>query len=239
MKILTVTSMVVPFYLQALQHKLFYCHRLQSLLSQANETQSLNMLLLIEYLSWKCKLFSTAFWSGRIINATSQFSFHAIATTQSYFSRIRFFLLSLLLLHGVYDSLLIFEEVVQKHLHSNLISLHTSHWDIYLTSCCYQFLGVYECDSNKYPHWCYKYLWRFSCHGLLHTAQAHVIGQFCRGSAHSDERRTFVSWWLKFSSYCKQFRQRWGFSAKLATLNIYFSAATIKGVWCIKRKKPI
>ncbi|KAI3842188.1 hypothetical protein MKW92_026339, partial [Papaver armeniacum] len=41
-KTLTVTSMVVLLSLQALQHNLFYCHRLQSLISEAKETHSLN-----------------------------------------------------------------------------------------------------------------------------------------------------------------------------------------------------
>ncbi|XP_026436909.1 uncharacterized protein LOC113334901 [Papaver somniferum] len=68
-KILIVTSMAVPFSLQALQHKLFYCHRLQSPVSQAKETQSLNMLLWVEYLSRKVKLFLTGWWSNMFCEA--------------------------------------------------------------------------------------------------------------------------------------------------------------------------
>ncbi|XP_026405335.1 uncharacterized protein LOC113300329 [Papaver somniferum] len=83
------------------------------------------------------------------------FPVHAIATTQIYLSRIRFFLPFPLLLNAVSGSFFILEKVVQKNLHSTLICLHTFYWDILLTSCCHQLLevgaGIHEHEEVFLP----------------------------------------------------------------------------------------
>ncbi|XP_026409727.1 uncharacterized protein LOC113304803 isoform X1 [Papaver somniferum] len=53
----------ILFSTQVIRVSNFYCRRLQSPISQAKETQSLKMLLWVEYLRWKFKLFLTGWWS--------------------------------------------------------------------------------------------------------------------------------------------------------------------------------
>lgn len=140
---------------QAFQQNLFYCHSLQSPLSQKREIQSLNVLLWVEYLRWKFKLFSTVFWSGRSISVAVHLLVLDISIAQFYFSRIRFFFLSLLLLNAVHGSFLLLEAVVQRILLNKLIYL----------------LEIYECDSAKYPHGCYKYLLQKKIRDVPNVAQ--------------------------------------------------------------------